>query len=108
MSDDPSGGGGEDCAEALRPEVIPANPSLLCWEPDLRAEISWGHGAHPRFDPSVLAALSLAESYAVRPIHAGAVDVSRLETLSEEVLDNEQGEEALEEEGVFISTFTYL
>ena len=31
-----------------------------------------------------------------------------LETLSEEVLDNEQGEEALEEEGVFISTFTYL
>jgi len=34
--------------------------------------------------------------------------LSRLETLSEEVLDNEQGEEELEEEGVFISTFTYL
>jgi len=37
-----------------------------------------------------------------------AGEMSRLETLSEEVLDNEQGEEALEEEGVFISTFTYL
>jgi len=35
-------------------------------------------------------------------------EMSRLETLSEEVLDNEQREEALEEEGVFISTFTYL
>jgi len=76
MSDDPSGGGGggEDRAEAPRPEVIPANPSLLCWQPDLRAKISWGRGAHPRFDLFVLAASSLAESCAVRSIRAGAVD----------------------------------
>ena len=60
--------------KALCHQVIPANPSLLCWEPDLRAEISWGHGAHPHFDPSVLATSSLAESYAVRSIRAGAVD----------------------------------